>query len=131
LAAEYASFIQQSGTLVVFASLALVAAMAVLIGFVVRVGRGRPRTHLQGIAGTVQIVSAVLQAQAADVTNILYAWPVLSVLVGSYACLAAWRKLRFSATTIIFAVLALLLRLRGAIAPWDRDPALGLLTRSS
>jgi hypothetical protein len=97
LSAERAFFLQQSGTLVVFASFALVAPIAVLIGFVVRLGRGRPRTHLQGIAGTVQIASAVqfligaigfavLQVQAADVTNILHAWPVLSVLVGSVRC---------------------------------------------
>ncbi|MFZ1988508.1 MAG: serine hydrolase domain-containing protein [Alphaproteobacteria bacterium] len=85
---------------------------------------------------------AVLLVQATtDQTSIVYTWPSASALVFSIACLAAsvlslidlglvlpvwlgnggwsaWRKLRFSATTLIFIALAIVLALRGALTPW-------------
>ncbi len=155
VAGDRAGPARQTSTLGLVTLLALLTAVAVLVGFFVRLGRGMPRTHLQGIAGIVQIASAVLfligaagfvflQIQAArDQTNIVYTWPTISVLVGSWACLAAsllvlaqiglltpvwlgkdgegwsiWRKARFSATVLVFAALASLLLARGALAPW-------------
>ncbi|HXZ69144.1 MAG TPA: serine hydrolase domain-containing protein [Alphaproteobacteria bacterium] len=100
LAGDRADLAHQRAAFGLVLALALLASIAALVGLFVRLGRGMPKTALQGIATQVQIGSAllfigaaaglgVLQAQAADQASLVYAWPVPAILICSWAWLAA------------------------------------------
>jgi hypothetical protein len=102
---------------------------------------------LRGPAAALWLIAIVafvakLQAALADQSTIVYGWPQPQVLLASVCALAAavlswaaaaltpfawagrggwsaWRKLRFTATILVFSAFGLLLAVLGALQPWN------------
>jgi CubicO group peptidase (beta-lactamase class C family) len=146
----------QIPTLIAVTALALLAAIATLVGIFTRDRRESRQTPMQGRAGLVQttiavlwLIAAVLTAAwasgASDMGRVMYRWPGPLLILASACALTgalltlltivmapsvwrggrrvdswtAWRKLRFTMTTVIFAAFSLMLGLWGGLAPWS------------
>jgi CubicO group peptidase (beta-lactamase class C family) len=148
--------IYQLPTLIIVATLAVIASIATLVGIFTRDRRESRQTPMQSRAGLVQSTIAVLWLiavflasvwglGAGDLGNVMYHWPGAALILASACALTgalltvltivmapsvwrggrrvdswtAWRKLRFTLTTAIFAAFALMLGLWGGLAPWS------------
>jgi hypothetical protein len=122
LALERVGPLFEPPTLGLLAGLALLASLAVLVGTVVRRGRGLAQTRMQRLAAYLQTAGALawltsagaagaFAASVADSANLVYNWPTSPILVFSTAALAA---------SLLAAVTVLLLP-----AVWRRAPVAG------
>jgi CubicO group peptidase (beta-lactamase class C family) len=145
----------QPPTLLALAVLTLLVSFGTLFGVRLRARRGLPQTGAQQVAGWLHVAAAIAwivsaagivvfaAGAAADLAEVVYAWPAPSILVFSIAALVAsllsvsaaaflpavwrpgdrpgwsrWRTLRFTLATMIFIALGSILALWGALRPW-------------
>ena len=142
------------------AAFALLTAVGVALGGFSRLVHKPTASTGQRLAGRVQLAAAWLwlasvaafaafSASAADVVNIVYTWPGISMLVASSAALAAsgltlvsglflpavwrgaldgartaagwsvWRKVRYTLAFVVLSAFAIVLGAWGALAPWS------------
>jgi CubicO group peptidase (beta-lactamase class C family) len=97
---ERVGALYQTNTLAAVTILALLVSVATVVGVFLRIGRRRPASGGQRVAGPVQFAAALLWIisvaafavwviRASDVVKIIYRWPGPYVLVASSAALAA------------------------------------------
>jgi CubicO group peptidase (beta-lactamase class C family) len=131
------------------------AALATLAGIFLRNRREFRETSIQGRASLVQNIQAVLWltclclfglwvSKTADVANVMYGWPGVSLLIASACAIVAalltiltaailpgvwrggrrvdswtpWRKAGYAATVLIYLGFSALLFIWGALTPW-------------